>query len=536
MKKDVIYIDVEDDLTAIIEKIKGAQAGIVALVPPRRLGVLQSVVNLKLLKRAADEAGKKPVLITSDASLTMLTAGLNIPVARNLQSRPEIVPEDADIDGDTNEVIEGQAMPDADAKGAPAATPPAASAAAAKSASPKKSGKKFKVPNFDSFRKRLLLFGGIGAVVILFLVWAIFIAPHATVTVKAQANKVAGDFAVAADSALDSTNAQDKSIQAQIREDKKNLSQTFTATGKKDTGTKATGSITIRNCDYPHGFTLNSGAQFTASSGQTFVSTQTVTVPEFAGTSSGCTTSGSSAGKATVPVQASDIGESFNVSAQSYAIPGITGKVDAVGTAMAGGTKKTITVVTQDDVAKAKAALLAQDTNAEKQKLASQFDKNTQALPDTFTAQAGDAAASPGVDQEASQSTLTIPMNYSVLGVKNDDVNKVLSAYFDGKIDDKNQQKVYDNGYKKLKITTKQPQGTKATLQFTTNGYIGPNIDVDKLKPQVVGKKDAEISDLVKSEGGPTVQSVDTKFSPFWVNKAPKVQKVKIDLKVANEQ
>ena len=47
MKKDVIYIDIEDDITTIIEKVKEAATSIVALVPPKRVGVLQSIVNLK---------------------------------------------------------------------------------------------------------------------------------------------------------------------------------------------------------------------------------------------------------------------------------------------------------------------------------------------------------------------------------------------------------------------------------------------------------------------------------------------------------
>jgi hypothetical protein len=55
MNKDVIYIDVEDDITAIIGKVKGAKEKIVALVPPKRIGVLQSAVNLRLIARAAKQ-------------------------------------------------------------------------------------------------------------------------------------------------------------------------------------------------------------------------------------------------------------------------------------------------------------------------------------------------------------------------------------------------------------------------------------------------------------------------------------------------
>ncbi|PLS80971.1 hypothetical protein CYG49_03505, partial [Candidatus Saccharibacteria bacterium] len=110
MKKDVIYIDIEDDITSIIERVKGASAKIVALVPPKRIGVLQSAVNLKLLQKAAAGVGKRVVLITSDQSLAALAAGVKIPVAKNLQSRPEIAPIAA-LSIDDSDIINGEELP-----------------------------------------------------------------------------------------------------------------------------------------------------------------------------------------------------------------------------------------------------------------------------------------------------------------------------------------------------------------------------------------------------------------------------------------
>ena len=66
MNKDVIHIDTEDDITSIIGKIKSSKERIIALVPPRRIGVLQSAVNIRLLARAAKSADKRVVIITSD--------------------------------------------------------------------------------------------------------------------------------------------------------------------------------------------------------------------------------------------------------------------------------------------------------------------------------------------------------------------------------------------------------------------------------------------------------------------------------------
>ena len=89
-QKDVVYIDVEDDITAIIGKLKSGSREIVALVPPKRIGVLQSAVNLRLLARAAKQSKKQLVIITGNSSLSSLAAAAQIPVAATLQSKPEL--------------------------------------------------------------------------------------------------------------------------------------------------------------------------------------------------------------------------------------------------------------------------------------------------------------------------------------------------------------------------------------------------------------------------------------------------------------
>jgi len=56
--KDVVYIDLDDEITSIIDKVENAKEKMVALVLPKRATVMQSIVNMRLLKRAADSAGR----------------------------------------------------------------------------------------------------------------------------------------------------------------------------------------------------------------------------------------------------------------------------------------------------------------------------------------------------------------------------------------------------------------------------------------------------------------------------------------------
>ena len=61
-----------------------------ALVLPKRATVFQSVVNMKLLKRAADGEKKNAVLITSEAALLPLAGIAGLHVAKTLNSKPAI--------------------------------------------------------------------------------------------------------------------------------------------------------------------------------------------------------------------------------------------------------------------------------------------------------------------------------------------------------------------------------------------------------------------------------------------------------------
>src|SRR5947209_16320194 len=88
--KDTIYIDIDDEITGIIDKLKASSGKVVALVLPKRAAVFQSIVNMKLLKRAADAEKKHLVLITTEAGLLPLAGAAGVHVAKSLTSKPEI--------------------------------------------------------------------------------------------------------------------------------------------------------------------------------------------------------------------------------------------------------------------------------------------------------------------------------------------------------------------------------------------------------------------------------------------------------------
>lgn len=550
--KDVIYIDIEDDITAIIGKVKAAKNKVVALVPPKRAGVLQSAVNLKLLQKAAKTNQKHVVLITNDRLLITLAAGVKMPVAKNLQSRPEIPAMEAP-ENEAEEVIDGQSISVGDfagALGAKAAVDKgesqedveqksevggAALAAAKKESAVTKAVDKVKsrIPNFNSFRKKVFLVGGGVVLLAGLLVWAIAFAPSATVTITAKTSPVNISKKLTLDATRQQSDTGRFELKATVQQVKKSVATEFDATGSKDIGSKAKGTITVRNCDYPDDFTLPAGAKFTSSSGKVFITTKAVVVPQFKGPAPSCTQSGSASGKADVTVEAQESGPSYNIAAQKYTLSGYTSGVDGFGTEMEGGTSQIVKVVSQEDVDKAKELLPQTDAEAAESELKALFTDSQIIIEESFEVKIGDVVASPAVGEQANRAKITRETTYTISGLDRSDVDTILKAAVGDQLVAKPDQQAYSYGEDTIRFQDFQRTDANiTTVSLVTTGFVGPKIDVDQLAEQLTGKRYGEIQAHVNNIPG--VQSVTIDLSPFWVSRAPAADKIDIKFTVAN--
>lgn len=542
MNKDVIYIDVEDDVTAIIGKIKDSKEKIVALVPPKRTGVLQSAVNLRIMQRTAKASGKHLVLITNDSSLIPLAAGAGLPVAKNLQSKPE-VPEVAALKvDDDDDIIDGSELPigeHAATAGGAAGVAEVATKAPEKSkyATPPKSGesprksnvKGSKVPDFNLFRKKLI-FIILGVLLLVgFFVWAIFFAPRATVeiTAKTSAERISTAVTLGTDVKTDAEAGTLKMLKA---EEVAEGSVEFAATGTEEQGEAASGRMTLSKSspgdkDVPAGTGFSSGDC-------TFVTRSTVEVP-----GSSPEWNGSSfdnvAGTVDVTVKATDIGEQCNLSARSYqsTVDGVSAK----GGAMTGGSKKTIKIVTQADVQAASEKLAAQNDTEVKAKLEDRFPRNSKIIDSSFRSSAAEVKSTPEVGQEApdGKASLNSSITYTMNAVATSELDKYIEKAVDMKLSNENEQRVYESGASKATVVEFAATETGATANLTASAQVGPQIDDKDIKNRVAGKKFGDIQSDIESITG--VDQVDVQFFPFWVNTVPEDhKKINIEFNLEN--
>ena len=580
MNKDVIYIEPEDDITDILANIKGAKNKIVALVPPKKAGVLRSAVNFKLIAKAATRAEKTVVLITSDESLLKLAENVKMPTAKTLQSKPklptdmdaeefggdedddEITDEDIDESEADDDVIEEKPA----AKEEPKKVAPAVSKKKEKAADmeiddddfddeedekPSKKKKSNKnIPNFNKVRKPIII--GVVAFLLIFgfCFWAFAIAPAAKVIVKVTTDSQ--NFSENVSFVTDQSKAKPEEGIFYIEEKsiKKTAETEFNATGEVDKGTKATGSITVTR---PAGteisseseavFSIPAGTEFT-NGGLTYVTSVGGSVNVDVNNSeqvdkhcSGglfsqkCTyTLKSAISSGSINVVAKANGEKYNIESRNsgWSSSLSTNKAfDVSSSAMTGGTSKKVKVVSQKDVENAEADLESDGESEAREELTSQFSSDYILIEKSFSASSGKLSSSPAINEEVKDGIkpkVVKEIKYTIYAVERSALNEYVKAKAEVGDDT---QTLYSTGIAeqqseeedKGRIESFKKDKDSITGILKTVIKTGPEVNEQMLAEKSLGKKIGEVQSLIKSIKGVSEVKVEKSF--FWVTLVP---------------
>lgn len=522
--KDVIYIDNDDDITSIIDKLQQTTQSVVAIVLPRRTTVLQSIVNMRLLKRMSETEGKQIALITADSALLPLAGIAGIHVAKTLQSKPVIpaapetsssavdaVPADSISDSGVSEATKGTTT---------IAVPAVASTAAVANAIDPvvKKDKKLAIPNFTVFRIWTVV--GVLLLILVPLFWFIGfkVMPRAQITVATNNSTIQVNSTFTAATGVTEYEPESTVLPAVNEQTKKSEVQKVTATGQKDIGSRATGTVTVSNCT-SDAVTIPAGTGFSAD-GKTFISKQSLSLSDGNFTGGGaCKTSGSHVG--TVSVTAQENGDSYNLSERNYAIASVPSGVTGRGSTMTGGSSKIARVLTQGDVDNAKQKIVEAANKAATEELQEKLRAaQNKPIIETLSVSEPVIAASPGVGEEAEEATLTVTMNFAMTGVREESLKQLLKAEIEKQID-KDSQEILNDGLDQAIIQptdNKKPDGS-VSLTIKSSAEVGVEQNEDEIKQAIAGMKRGEVEEYIRSQTG--VKDVTIDYSPAWVYRTP---------------
>ena len=557
MKDQALYLEADEDITSAIDKLAKTSGTTVQIVVPKRSTLLQSIINLKLLKKAAADHQKDLVLVTGDKVATDLAARLGLAVAPSVgadavvgDAAPIPKPDNEDIieaDDPEPTPIPEAVTPPVNAKPKkplfarkPVAEPIVAAAAAAETETVTSAAEPVaevaakpgaKVPNFGRLQRRLVW---VGLAIVLIGGFFIYVnlASKATVTLFASGTKVPVNLTFAVDPNQSSSSSA--VLAGQTVTYTKNLSQPITPTGTQDAGTKAAGQVTMYNNYDTSSHTLVAGTRLAAPDGKVFLTNADVTIP-------GETLSGSPAsihpGQATVAVTASQNGDSYNEAPAKYTVVAYTGAMQTdiygQGAQMSGGTTKTVTVVSQDDVDKAEAAMLAADKDGSGKALDGKVPSGYTTLSGSTGVTAANITSAPAVNAVATSATVTLEATYTELAVKKTDLETLLKGRELAQVGLNNQ--IYDDGLGSAQITS-SGKDTSGHPQFSlsTQAYSGAKIDTVALAKQLAGHKYGDATDLASRQPG--VQRVGIALSPAWLPSLPsRAAKITVTIQVASD-
>ncbi|MBQ3453150.1 hypothetical protein IJG28_03100 [Candidatus Saccharibacteria bacterium] len=552
MNKDVIYIEPEDDITDIILKIENSKEKIVALVPPKKAGVFRSVVNIKLIAKAGVSSEKSVVLVTMDPSIVKLAAATKLPVAKNLQSAPVVPTVDANMESDEaeeEELVEEEDGTVETEEDIDELNPSKSEKELTKQAEeeieeaeeeadeeeekpikkkPNKKKKKFNLISWVKSHKKLAILAGVlGVGIIILLIWMLFIAPAVDITVSIKTDKQNFSENVTFTDKLEDENAEEGKFYLEQKKVEETQKIEFDATGKKNRGNKAIGTLKVSAYFSGTGsIAINAGTHFTYN-GLVYTANDYHGLT-WDGDEDKCENSkkifanpdGTMSIRClisdTVSVTAAEGGSKYNIAASSSGWSTLSGADVVSTTAMEGGTDDEITVVQQSDIINAENQVKSSKEEENKQKLFDTIDDKYYIIESSFEQTISNTAATPAADEEVKDGvkpSIEVTTTASVYVI-----DKVkLEEFIKHKINLDDDQEIYD--IKDIYIENMNNITAGSMTKLKAQYFVGPKLTeselVDKIKGRGLGDARREISDIYG------VSDVTIQQSYPWVMAVP---------------
>jgi hypothetical protein len=289
-------------------------------------------------------------------------------------------------------------------------------------------------------------------------------------------------------------------------------------TGKKDVGNKAKGIITIFN-NTSSSKVFQKGATTTSSNGLDFVLDSNITVAS----ASGDVFSGTTPGKAKVNIVAAKIGVEYNLpSSTKFSIgdnPLVAAKNDDP---FEGGTKKTVAVVSKNDIDKLLKELPKTLQDKAKEDLAKLTPPDNDMLPILLSANIDKKNFDKDIDDEADKVTLKGTVTFTTLSYPKRDI--VLQAL---NLIARNVKKnlVLDENNINVDIKDiKQKNDKEADVNLDIEAILQPKIDEKKLITEITGISYEDAQKLLLKIPQSTNVSISSSFDlPFIPKMLPRI-------------
>jgi hypothetical protein len=466
MPAQPIYIDADEEISELIDRLRVTPAADVPVVVPARSRIGQSRFNFRLLRDYARQFGKRISIVSPDPAVQQLAAESGFSAFSAVDEVGEPAPEPALAMAGVGAVAAPPSAP------RPYQPPPAPVPRTPKlTMTPQR-----KLAGSEAGGTWMVLYAGAGLVALVALLLAAVLVPSASVTLTARAQQLTDTTSIVA--APNSAPVKVRTVTAS-----KDLSQQFPATGVKDTPAAASsGNETITNSCKSSSWTLSQGQIVSTApggGGTQFVLQTNVTVGEV---------------PQAVPILAAVPGTAGNVGAGTISyINNNTGAKALCLTATnpsatsGGADEIKATFVSAGDLSGAEGALATQLQTSLQAALATQAG-SSEKLVDTVNYThtfAADHAANDNV--KFFDGTVTETATGAIYNV--DDVKNALKADIAKQVP--SGFALTDNPIQSdFQVSDSTPDG-HITFKGTARGFIAPKLDFQKVRSRLLGSTTA---------------------------------------------
>jgi hypothetical protein len=547
----VIYLDVDEEITSVIDKIKKVKdQKKIILFFPKRASLTQSIVNLKLLKKQIDLLSKDILVVTSDETGFNLTKKSGFEVRKTLKEdngnannvdiekkeKEEISKINIENFLNNNKESENKSensstflKTDNNLKNdlAKKENKSFLSFLSSKDNFKKKrasrKSNKEKVILLPSFSFRSLLFFFLISCILISIIFFI-VLPKATITIVPRLEPFSSDLEIYISGNAESLNQENKIVpgvmeEAEIKSDRKK----FNSTGEKDIGVKAKGSVILYNSYSSNPQTLVSSTRL-QSQGKTYYLLSEVTIP-------GAQIEGGKQvpGKIETVIEAEEFGEEYNLSSASFIIPGLalSKQKNIYGESegsIAGGTSQKIKIITEEDLNKAKDALLAEVSQKGISDIEGKIGSENMIIDNTVQAEIIELNTSGEKEKEMDDFEMELKAKILAMSFKKNDLQELVFTNLNKEL---SQEKFFINenieegiNFEKIDFNIEYK---KLDLKLHINKEVAWKVDEKVIKKAIKRKTSEEsVKYLLENSMG---KEAKVDFWPFWVKKVPQIEK-----------
>jgi hypothetical protein len=554
--EEILYLEPDEEITSVIDKLKDLPGRSVTLVLPKHAQLAASVINLRLLLAEAHKRKKSIAIVTQDKIGMKLAAQVGIPVYASVTddtpiasdagprplvddvielNEPPVQPPEPEMPI----VVEASPVPvkryddvadePATAAIAPLPQPPVVAIKEPvhidqpiiNSGSPKRN----KARLVAVFSALIVLIGG----GVWWFFWGNWQAT-ATLTLKSEPFETKSEIVI--DNSVQVADVAIGHVPGQRIETETSKTASFDTTGKKDVGTKASGTATISNrlgevLSLPKGSHLDR-------SGLTLLSTEAVTIPAATVALDASGNVVVKPGTGSVHLEASSSGDQFNLAPGDFTISSLTSsqrdKVSAANqVAFSGGESKSIKILIAEDIDNARQTIITQATDELTQALQKQSPGLT-LLQEGISLEVIESSTDKQPNEETDKFSLTAKVRARAIGFVPSEYQKMVVDRAQASVPEDKQLVVNQDDSIDTKVTKADVGQGQLTLATVLHTQMVVAIDQQALISQLRGKTVGEAQQLLASQSG--VISASVLVSPAIRSKLPgSSDRIKIDIK-----